>query len=140
MDLERNLWQLNEELRGQTYQPGMYTNFYIYEPKRRLVSAAPFRDRVVPAKKFNFCQKLNFYPRPVTSASDSHLWLSRADQGQQLTRLQHRQRTSLVIPYISGQDIIRAGAHRSHHLDCILKVLIGQVQGLFDDRVVNRGC
>jgi RNA-directed DNA polymerase len=46
-DLERNLWRLQEELSGQTYQPGPYTNFYVYEPKRRLVSAAPFRDRVV---------------------------------------------------------------------------------------------
>ncbi|MFQ5575468.1 MAG: reverse transcriptase domain-containing protein [Anaerolineae bacterium] len=46
-DLERNLWRLHEELHDQTYQPGAYTNFYVREPKRRLVSAAPFRDRVV---------------------------------------------------------------------------------------------
>ena len=46
-DLERNLLQLEAELRDQTYRPGSYTNFTIYEPKRRLVSAAPFRDRVV---------------------------------------------------------------------------------------------
>lgn len=46
-DLESNLLALENELREQTYQPGNYTSFYIYEPKRRLVSAAPFRDRVV---------------------------------------------------------------------------------------------
>jgi len=46
-DLERNLLDLQAELREQTYCPGAYTNFYIHEPKRRLVSAAPFRDRVV---------------------------------------------------------------------------------------------
>ena len=46
-DLERNLLQLQDELQAQTYAPGGYTNFYIHEPKRRLVSAAPFRDRVV---------------------------------------------------------------------------------------------
>jgi retron-type reverse transcriptase len=46
-DLEANLLQLEAELRDQTYRPGSYTNFYIYEPKRRLVSAAPFHDRVV---------------------------------------------------------------------------------------------
>ena len=46
-DLESQLWQLQEALREQTYRPGAYTNFYVYEPKRRLVSAAPFRDRVV---------------------------------------------------------------------------------------------
>jgi retron-type reverse transcriptase len=34
-------------LHDHTYTPGSYTNFYIYEPKKRLISAAPFRDRVV---------------------------------------------------------------------------------------------
>ncbi len=48
-DLEENLLTLERELREQTYQPGYYTNFYIYDPKQRLVSAAPFRDRVVSA-------------------------------------------------------------------------------------------
>jgi hypothetical protein len=45
--LEDNLLQLQNELREQTYRPGPYTSFYIHEPKRRLISAAPFRDRVV---------------------------------------------------------------------------------------------
>lgn len=45
-DMERNLLQLQSELHDQTYRPGHYHNFYIYEPKLRLVSAAPFRDRV----------------------------------------------------------------------------------------------
>ncbi len=46
-DLEHNLLQLEAQLREQAYRPGPYTSFYVYEPKRRLVSAAPFRDRVV---------------------------------------------------------------------------------------------
>ncbi|MBM4467631.1 MAG: RNA-dependent DNA polymerase [Chloroflexi bacterium] len=46
-DLEGNLLQLQEELATKTYQPGPYHSFYIHEPKRRLISAAPFRDRVV---------------------------------------------------------------------------------------------
>lgn len=45
--LEENLITLRDELQTQTYQPGGYRNFYITEPKRRKVSAAPFRDRVV---------------------------------------------------------------------------------------------
>ena len=44
--LEDNLLALQRELLDQTYQPGAYTSFYIHEPKRRLISAAPFRDRV----------------------------------------------------------------------------------------------
>jgi len=45
--LEENLWQLQEQLQTQTYQPGEYSTFQIYEPKPRMISAAPFRDRVV---------------------------------------------------------------------------------------------
>jgi retron-type reverse transcriptase len=46
-DLEHELWQLHEELTGKTYTPEGYNTFWIYEPKRRLISAAPYRDRVV---------------------------------------------------------------------------------------------
>jgi retron-type reverse transcriptase len=45
--LEENLLELQEELCTRTYCPRPYTSFYIHEPKRRLISAAPFRDRVV---------------------------------------------------------------------------------------------
>jgi retron-type reverse transcriptase len=44
--LERELVQLREELLTQTYRPGDYHEFFIYEPKQRLISAAPYRDRV----------------------------------------------------------------------------------------------
>lgn len=46
-DLEANLHTLVEELRTKSYVPGPYKTFVIYEPKRRLISAAPYRDRVV---------------------------------------------------------------------------------------------
>lgn len=45
--LADHLLELQCELREQTYQPGNYNSFYIHEPKKRLISAAPFRDRVV---------------------------------------------------------------------------------------------
>ncbi len=45
--LEDNLFALQDELRTLTYRPGLYNSFFIHEPKRRLISAAPFRDRVV---------------------------------------------------------------------------------------------
>lgn len=46
-DLERGIVGLQMALRGSTYRPGGYRSFVVTEPKRRLVSAAPFRDRVV---------------------------------------------------------------------------------------------
>ena len=39
--------ELRDELLRGTYRPGPYTNFFIHEPKRRKISAAQFRDRVV---------------------------------------------------------------------------------------------
>jgi RNA-directed DNA polymerase len=46
-DVIANLCRLQEELVTQTYQPGGYFSFFIRDPKHRLISAAPFRDRVV---------------------------------------------------------------------------------------------
>lgn len=45
--LADELLQLQTELQQQSYQPGPYSSFYIHDPKKRLISAAPFRDRVV---------------------------------------------------------------------------------------------
>lgn len=45
--LENELARLQKELTSKTYHPGAYHNFYVYERKRRKISAAPFRDRVV---------------------------------------------------------------------------------------------
>jgi RNA-directed DNA polymerase len=45
--LEDRLVALREDLLARTYRPGAYSSFFIHEPKRRLISAAPFRDRVV---------------------------------------------------------------------------------------------
>lgn len=41
------LLALEEELVADRYVPGAYQSFTIHDPKRRLISAAPFRDRVV---------------------------------------------------------------------------------------------
>ena len=45
--LEQELAQLQAELQSKTYQPGTYRTFRVMEPKPRLISAAPYRDRVV---------------------------------------------------------------------------------------------
>ena len=46
-NLERELLRLERELRYGSYRPGRYVEIVVREPKERLVSAAPFRDRVV---------------------------------------------------------------------------------------------
>jgi RNA-directed DNA polymerase len=41
-----NLAQLAREMRDGTCVPGTPSEFYVFDPKRRLISALPFRDRV----------------------------------------------------------------------------------------------
>lgn len=41
-----NLERLADEMRAGTYRPGEPRTFEIYDPKRRMISALPFRDRV----------------------------------------------------------------------------------------------
>ena len=57
-NLEDNLLELEKELLDQTYVPGAYHNFLISTPKRRLISAAPFRDRVVHHALMNIIEPL----------------------------------------------------------------------------------
>lgn len=45
--LEDNLFDLVSDLRAQTYRLGKYYQFKVYEPKERLISTLPIRDRVV---------------------------------------------------------------------------------------------
>lgn len=45
--LESNLYHIQRQLIDGTYSHGPHTHFYVYEPKKRLISALQFRDRVV---------------------------------------------------------------------------------------------
>ncbi len=45
--LEENLIRIQNELIWRTYSVGRYREFYVYEPKKRLIMALSFRDRVV---------------------------------------------------------------------------------------------
>ena len=47
LNLEEELHGLQQELITHTYRPGPYDTFIVHDKKPRLISAAPFRDRVV---------------------------------------------------------------------------------------------
>ncbi len=55
---ESHLLELQAELQAETYTPGPYHHFEIHEPKRRKISAAPFRDRVVHHAIVNILEPL----------------------------------------------------------------------------------
>ncbi len=56
--MERHLFILQRELRDCRYSPGEFRTFLIYEPKRRFISAAPYRDRVVHHALCNIVEPL----------------------------------------------------------------------------------
>ena len=55
---EANLLRLQHDLASGEYEPGGYRHFYVHEPKRRKISAAPFRDRVVHHAVVNVLEPL----------------------------------------------------------------------------------
>lgn len=58
MLLGDNLLNLQASLESHSYRPGGYRSFYVHEPKRRLISAAPFPDRVA---HHALCNVTNYY-------------------------------------------------------------------------------
>jgi len=62
---EAELLRLQEELSQGTYQPGAFRSHWIVRPKRRLISAAPYRDRVVHHALMNVLEPIldrHFHP------------------------------------------------------------------------------
>lgn len=57
-NLEENLFNLQNDLINETYQPGEYKQFYVYVPKVRLIKALPFSDRVLQHSVNNILEPL----------------------------------------------------------------------------------
>lgn len=89
--LEDNLLTLQRNLRDRRYQPQGYESFWIHEPKRRLISAATFPDRVVHHALCNIIEPV--FERSFVSSSFANRRLKgthRAlDEAQRLAR-RHR--------------------------------------------------
>jgi retron-type reverse transcriptase len=47
LNLEKELVSLQDDLKAGAYRHGSYHDFFVFDPKMRLISAAPYRDRVV---------------------------------------------------------------------------------------------
>jgi retron-type reverse transcriptase len=55
---EFELLKLQRQLEEGIYQPGRFRSHWIYEPKKRMISAAPYRDRVVPHALMNVLEPI----------------------------------------------------------------------------------
>jgi len=89
--LADNLLTLQDDLLQSRYQPGAYVHFFIEEPKRRKISAAPFRDRVLHHALCNVIVP-RFEPRFIDNSFANRVGKGThraADRLQQLAR-RHR--------------------------------------------------
>lgn len=112
--LEDNLFQLQEELLTQTYSPQRYTSFYIHEPKKRLISAAPFRDRVVHHALCNLIETV--FERSFIADS----YANRKCKGMHLA-IERVQKLARRYPYVLQCDIKQFFPSIDH---MILKVIL----------------
>lgn len=105
------------------YQPGPYEHFTIHEPKRRLISAAPFRDRVVHHALCNVIEPLfeaRFHP---------HSYANRIDKGTHRA-VDQLQAYAQHYPYVLRLDIVQHFPSLDH---AVLKEELFRVVG--DERV-----
>lgn len=83
--LEKELWSLQQQLSAKSYEPGGYHHFLIFEPKKRVISAAPYRDRVVHHAIHNVLEPI-FEP---TFISDSYATRKGKGTHAAIDRFQH---------------------------------------------------
>ena len=67
-NMERELLALERQLHEGKYRPGRYVAFEVNDPKRRIVSAAPFRDRTTRSAQSSSRSSKLAYCSPVTAA------------------------------------------------------------------------
>ena len=115
---------LQQALRARTYQPGAYHHFVIHEPKRRRISAAPFRDRVVHHALCNLIEPL-FDARFITDSyanrrgKGTHKAIDRMQGG--LRHYRYVLRADIVEHFPSiDHAILRAAIARVVHDDDVL--------------------
>jgi retron-type reverse transcriptase len=137
---EGELLQLQRELQSKTYRPGPYRSFIIYDPKKRKISAAPFRDRVVHHALCNVIEP--FYERKFIHDSyanrvgkGTHRALDRAQTFARRYRYVLKADIETFFPAID-HDILRLILQR--HIACadtrwLMNQIIDSGQGILAD-------
>ncbi|MEO8132255.1 MAG: reverse transcriptase/maturase family protein [Bryobacteraceae bacterium] len=117
MNLEGELLRLQRELIQGSYVPGPYRSFRLQDPKPRLISAAPFRDRVVHHALTGVVEPI--FERRFSSSS----FACRLGMGTHAAILKARQ-GARNFPYVLKCDVRKYFASIDHE---ILKNLLSRV-------------
>ena len=111
---------LQNNLRMKTYRPGAYRHFFIHEPKRRKISAAPFRDRVVHHALCNVIEPV-FDSRFIT-----HSYANRRGKGTHRA-VDQLQQWARRYRYVLRADVVQHFASLDH------AILRAKLAGLIHD-------
>lgn len=104
MAKEKKLTELWRELKNETYVPGPYLEFYVYEPKERLIHAPRIRDKIVQFATHTVLQERY---RPIF-IKDSYACIKGRGTHDAVRRIQHFMRLAdwkYEDPYILKLDI-----------------------------------
>lgn len=123
-DYAGELLELQEELQHKTYTPGAYHSFRLDDRKKRLVSAAPFRDRVVHhalcniieplfERKFIFDSYANRKKKGTHRALDraqhfarQHKYVLQADIAQYFPSIDHALLRAILARTLQDDDVL----------------------------------
>lgn len=115
---------LQGELQSKAYRPGAYRHFFVHEPKRRKISAAPFRDRVVHHALCNVIEPVfeaRFIPDSYANRvgkgthraidrlqawAQRHRYVLRADVVQHFPALDHAVLAEKLRRVITDEDVL----------------------------------
>ena len=124
-ELADRLLALKRQLESAEYRPGAYVHFFIHEPKRRKISAAPFPDRVVHHALCNVIEPrferlfiTDSYANRVgkgthaaidrlQSSARRHRFVLRADIVKHFPSIDHAVLRETLAPVIPEPDVIR---------------------------------
>lgn len=128
------LVKLQTELQSKTYQPGQYTHFFIHEPKRRKISAAPFRDRVVHHALCNLIEPI-FDARFIPDS-----YANRAGKGTHRA-IDRLQQFSRQYRYVLRADIVKHFPSLDHAIlrTELANVIRGEDTLWLIDRILKSG-
>lgn len=124
-NLEKELLDLKKELEDKTYQPEGYRHFKIHDPKERIISVAPFRDRVVHhaivnilepiyEKRFIFdsyaTRKEKGTHKAILRGKDflrKNRWFLKADIEKYFDNVDHKMLAAILARKIKDGDVLR---------------------------------
>ena len=133
-NLEENLISLRRELKNKTYKHGGYREFVVTDSKRRVIKAAPFRDRVVHHAVCNiiepiFEKSFIYDSYACRKGKGTHAAVKRLENFIKAVSGHEREKESKIVPrlYCLKCDISKYFDNIDH------KILLGLLQRKIKD-------